>query len=118
MNPAEELFQKQREIGPAIWLLTLYWFMQPSDEGSWAWVRAGSPMFDEEVAARLKVSVYTAARWRDRLRRAGMIQAIPRERGFSVFAYRPPFASKVLEYFDGPTSGGSTWPRIPTSMVQ
>jgi len=117
VNPAEELFQKQREIGPAIWLLVLYWSMQTSDECSWAWVGAGVPMFDEDVAARIRVSVYTAARWRDRLRRAGMIQVIPRELGFSIFAYRPPFASKALQYFDEPPSAGSPWSPTPASTV-
>jgi hypothetical protein len=118
MNPREELFQKQREIGPAIWLLALYWSRQTSDECSWAWVNAGAPMFDEDVAGCLRVSVYTAVRWRDRLRRAGMIQVIPRDRGYSIFAYRPPFASKVLEYLDEHPSGGSPWLRTSTTMVQ
>jgi hypothetical protein len=117
MNPAEELFQKQRQIGRAIWLLTLYWSLQNSDECSWAWVGAGTPIFDDDVAARFRVSVYTATRWRDRLRRAGMIQVIPRERGFSIFAYRPPFARRVLEYLDGPLSGGSFLPTTPTNTV-
>src|SRR5271163_2800743 len=115
MSPAEELFQKQRELGPAIWLLTLYWSLQGNDELTWEWVSAGAPMFDEDVASRFRISVYTAARWRDRLRRAGMIQVIPRGRGFSVFAYRPPFASRVLEYLDEPPFEVSPWPRTPTT---
>jgi hypothetical protein len=118
MNSTEELFKKQREIGPAIWLLTLYWSQQDSDECSWAWVNAGAPMDDDAVASHLCVSVFTAKRWREKLRRAGMISVFPREHGFSVFAYRPPFAGRLLEILDEPRASEVAWPAVITTMVQ
>jgi hypothetical protein len=117
MNDSVELFGKQREIGRAIWLLIMYWSLQGTDECSWAWVRSGLPICDGDVATHFGISVFTAARWREKLRHAGVIQTFPRERGFSVFAYRPAFATMLEEYLEGlPT--GESWPPALTSMVQ
>jgi len=118
MSSAEELFRKRREIGRAIWLLTFYWSLQNSDECTWAWVNGGTPISDIDVAAGFQVSVFTAARWREKLRLAGMIQVFPREHGFSVFAYRPVFAGKFLDYLDEGLASASPWPKLATELVQ
>jgi hypothetical protein len=118
MNDAEKLFRKRREIGKAIWLLSLYWSLQDTDGCTWAWVKGGTPIDDDDVASCFQVSVFTAARWREKLRCAGMIQTFRREHGFSVFAYRPTFASKFLEYLDESPSSSSPWPKLATRTVQ
>jgi hypothetical protein len=69
----EEFFKKAREIGPAIWLLTAYWAMCKVDKWPWFVVDGGEPLADEEFAAHFKVSVYTIARWRQRLMKAGVV---------------------------------------------
>ncbi len=60
----EEFFQKRRVIGPAIHLITMYWAASKPEKLPWFVVVDGDPLTDEEVAAFLGVSPFTAARWR------------------------------------------------------
>ena len=69
-------FKNGVRLGQAVWLLTFYWSLQGSDECSWAWVYSGAPIRDEDAASRFRISVYTAARWREKLRKAGLIRVL------------------------------------------
>jgi hypothetical protein len=69
-----ELFDKAREIGPAVWLLTAYWWLSKPHKWPWFIVFDGQPISDEEFAAVLQVSPYTVERWRKRLMKAGVVE--------------------------------------------
>jgi len=65
----------RKHIGSAVWLLGLLMRFTPAD---WtgdapAWVAARNVVSDAELAERLEVSQETIARWRCRLRAAGVI---------------------------------------------
>ncbi|MBV9886093.1 MAG: hypothetical protein JO119_06050 [Acidobacteria bacterium] len=64
----------RREVGPAAWLLLLYWqHSAPSDDPAWCLVADGDPIHDCAAASGVKASVSTATRWRRRLQHAGLI---------------------------------------------
>ena len=60
----QDLFKHASQIGPAIWLFTMYWSVSDLDEWPWFVVLNGKPVADAEAAAALGVSEFTAARWR------------------------------------------------------
>jgi hypothetical protein len=77
MRPATSQSPKhiRKRVGPAVWLLALLWDSMPAD---WAgdtflYVAGGNVISDAEFAERLEVSQRTIAKWRSRLRAAGMI---------------------------------------------
>lgn len=90
------LFEKGREIGPAIWLLLVYWAAGTSDGWPWFIVADGAPLTDEEVAAFLNISAFTAARWRRRLMGAGLVQAERSGRRYRIRVQRPNFATALV----------------------
>ena len=58
----------RKKIGPAVWLLALLWDSMPAD-----WTGDTFLYVAGEFAERLEVSQRTIAKWRSRLRAAGMI---------------------------------------------
>lgn len=116
MNGAEDLFRKYREIGPAIWLLTLYWAACDRDETPWFLVMNGEPLSDQEVAAYLGVSVHTSARWRKKLQQAGFVLSESRAGGFQIRVKRPRFASAAIPSHY--THVRRDWPKMATELVQ
>lgn len=113
---SEELFEKCHEIGPAIWLLMLYWAASDPEEMPWFIVMHGDPLSDQEVSAYLSVSVHTAARWRKKLQRTGFVQAESRAGGFCIRVQRPRFALAALRALE--EHARSRWPKLATEMVQ
>jgi hypothetical protein len=77
MNPATSQSPKEirKKIGPAVWLLALLWDSMPADwtGNTFLYVAGGNVISDAEFAERLEVSQRTIAKWRSRLRAAGMI---------------------------------------------
>lgn len=64
----------RNEIGPAAWLLVLYWqHSTPANDPDWCPVANGERILDSNAAITLKVSLRTAIRWRHRLCDAGLI---------------------------------------------
>jgi transcriptional regulator with XRE-family HTH domain len=65
----------REQIGPAVWLLALLAYFTPADWNGDAsvYVAGGNVVTDAELAERLKVSQGTIARWRRRLRAAGVL---------------------------------------------
>jgi hypothetical protein len=65
----------RKKVGPAVWLLALLWDSMPADwtGDTFLYVAGGNVISDAEFAERLEVSQRTIAKWRSRLRAAGMI---------------------------------------------
>jgi hypothetical protein len=113
---SEELFEKCHEIGPAIWLLMLYWAASDPEEMPWFVVMHGDPLSDQEVAAYLGVSVHTAVRWRKKLHRGGFIKAKSGAGGFCIRVQRPQFALAAIRALEAHSQ--SEWPKLATELVQ
>lgn len=122
---SEELFEQCRKIGPAIWLLILYWPTSDpaSSDPDWFVVMDGDPVPDQEVAAFLRVSVHTAVRWRKKLHRSGFIKAKSGAGGFSIRVARPWRAMEAI--WDAMAAiraleahAQSEWPKLATELVQ
>jgi hypothetical protein len=77
MTPATSQSPKQirKKIGPAMWLLVLLWDSMPAGwtGDTFLYAAGGNVISDAEFAERLEVSQRTIAKWRSRLRAAGMI---------------------------------------------
>ena len=116
MNGAEELFRKYREIGPAVWLLTLYWAACDQEENPWFLVMNGEPLSDQEVAVYLGVSVHTATRWRKKLQRTGFVLSESRVGGFQIRVKRPRFVYAAMLGYRTPVF--ASWPKVATELVQ
>ncbi len=114
----EEFFQKRRVIGPAIHLITMYWAASKPEKLPWFVVVDGDPLTDEEVAAFLGVSPFTAARWRQRLMETGFVQAERCGRGYRIRVQRPPFAVAVIRTLREHSLAGTDWPQMQTEVVQ
>jgi hypothetical protein len=65
----------RKKIGPAVWLLALLWDSMPANwtGDTFLYVAGGNVISDAELAERLEVSQRRIAKWRSRLRAAGMI---------------------------------------------
>lgn len=113
-----EYFAKRREIGAAVWLLTMYW--AASDPDTWPWHRVmdGEPVADAKAAALMKVSVHTAVRWRKRLVRAGIVEAKPSGHGFRIRVQRPRFAMATIRTLETHLPRRDDWPKMATELVQ
>jgi hypothetical protein len=107
----------RREVGPAAWLLLLYWqHSAPSEDGAWCLVANGDPIHDVTAASAVKASVSTATRWRRRLQHTGLIYTEAcGGGGFRIWLLR----------FDRPedtatknSTPAESWPAMPTHMVQ
>src|SRR5580692_3760453 len=79
MNPSRASSQTpnniRKKVGPAVWLLVLLWDSMPADwtGDTFLYAADGNVISDAEFAERLEVSQRTIAKWRSRLRAAGMI---------------------------------------------
>jgi hypothetical protein len=113
---SEEFFEQCRKIGPAVWLLMLYWAASDGEEMPWFEVMDGEPLGDQEVAAVLRVSVHTAVRWRKKLQRQGFIKAQSGAGGFRIHVLRPSFAMAVIRALEA--HGQREWPKLATELVQ
>jgi hypothetical protein len=113
-----ECFNKRREIGAAVWLLTMYW--AASDPDSWPWHRVmdGEAIADAEAAALLRVSVHTAVRWRKRLVRTGLVHAEPTGQGFRLRVQAPAFALENMRIFEAHLPSREERPKMQTEFVQ
>ena len=106
----------RREIGPAAWLLLLYWqHSAPTDDPAWCLVANGDPVHDRAIAGHFAISVRTAAHWRRRLQDTGLVQGgVCRGGGFRISLLR----------FDRPdvpaqtNKAAETWPEMATNVVQ
>jgi hypothetical protein len=104
------------EIGPAAWLLVLYWqHTTPSNDPDWCLVANGDRILDSKAAEMLKVSLRTAIRWRHRLRDAGLIYTEQCDGGgFRIELLR-------FDRQDTPPqtrARAETWPEMPTTTIQ
>lgn len=114
----QELFARAREIGPVIWLLTLYWAACKPDVRPWFVVDVDS-LADDEVAAFLSISTPTATRWRQRLTRTGFVQAERRGRGYRIRVQCPPLAMATIRTFREHFRRVATdWPAMQTDVLQ
>ena len=107
----------RQEIGPAAWLLLLYWqHSAPGNDLSWCQVANGDPIHDSAAATAVKASVSTATRWRRRLQKAGLIytQACTGG-GFRVWLLRFDHPDATSKQTAVPAE---SWPDMPTQMVQ
>jgi hypothetical protein len=113
-----EYFQKRSEIGAAVWLLTMYW--AASDPDAWPWHRVleWEPISDAEAAAFMHVSVHTAARWRKRLVRSGLVEAKSCGGGFRIRVQRPGFAMATIRNLEAHATDRGSWPKMATELVQ
>lgn len=107
----------RREIGPAAWLLLLYWqHCAPSGDPAWCLVANGEPIQDGAIARRFAISIRTAKQWRRRLQDAGLTcTEACTGNGFRVWLLR----------FDQPevdaartAAPADTWPDMPTQVIQ
>jgi hypothetical protein len=122
VNTDEEFFARHARIGKAAWLLMAYWHLQ-EHVSAWSPVAEARTIRDRDTAAALKVSVFTAARYREQLTDAGAIQVVRRPGGYRVYAYRPPFATNIEpRMFKGnhtpPPVDENDWPEFVTNTVQ
>lgn len=131
-----EFFNKAREIGPAVWLLTAYWGLSKPQKWPWFIVFDGEPISDEEFAAHLKVSPHTIERWRKRLIRAGVVEAKRAEYGahhrqwrdefgvmfrgvYRIRVQRPPLAIAALRTLEAHSEDHENWVgRLSTQIIQ
>jgi hypothetical protein len=111
------VIEYRREIGPAAWLLFLYWQQSaPTEDPSWCVVANGDPVHDRAIAKHFSISTRTAAHWRRRLEDSGLSVT----EGCSSGAFRI-----WLLRFDQPDVAPKqamapveSWPGMPTQMVQ
>jgi len=113
----QEFFARAREIGPAIWLLTLYWAACKPDVGPWFVVDVDS-LADEEVAAFLSISTPTAIRWHQRLMRTGFVQAERSGRGYRIRVQRPPLVTVAIRTLREHSRVCAEWPAMQTEVLQ
>jgi hypothetical protein len=110
------VIEYRREIGPAAWLLLLYWqHSVPTEDPSWCVVANGEPIYDRAIAKHFAISRRTSAHWRRRLEDAGLVVTEAGSRGaFRVWLLR----------FDQPRSESprpappESWPEMPTQILQ
>ena len=131
----QEFFAKAREIGPAIWLLTAYWAMCKPDDWPWFIVDNGEPQADEEFASFFEVSVYTIARWRERLMRVGVVEArrvkksarirqlqnecgVVIRRAYRIRVQRPRLAGALIRNLEEHSEGRKWEAVLATQMIQ
>lgn len=115
----KELFQKARKIGPAIWLLIMYWAMCRPDSWPWFIVDDGKPQTDEEYASFLGVSTYTLARWRQRLMRAGVVEAEKADSGaYRIRVQRPRLAGGLLRTLEEHSESRKWEAVLAAQMIQ
>ncbi len=107
----------RHEIGPAAWLLVLYWqHSTPTNDPDWCPVANGERVLDSNAANNLKVSVRTAIRWRLRLRDSGLIYTEQLTGGG--------FRIELLRFDQPDVPQRSTrrpaemWPDMPTQVIQ
>jgi hypothetical protein len=122
VNNDEDLFLRHRWMGKAAWLLMFYWHLQ-LDVSAWSPVADARTIPDSDVAAALGISVWTAARYREQLRDAGVIQTVRQPGGYRIYAYRPRFATNIepamfLGNHTIPPADESEWPEFQTNTVQ
>jgi hypothetical protein len=131
-----EFFDKTGEIGPAVWLLTAYWWLSKPHKWPWFTVFNGEPVTDEEFAALLNVSPYTIKRWRKRLMRAGVVEAKRAEYSaqhrqwreefgmvfkgvYRIRVQRPPLAVAVLRTLEAHSEDRERWEApLATQTIQ
>jgi hypothetical protein len=113
-----EYFEKRREIGAAVWLLAMYWAASDPDTWPWHRVLGGEPISDAEAAAFIGVSVHTAARWRRRLIRTGLIEMRSSGEGFRIRVQRPGFAMATIRALEAHSIRSGDWPKMVTELVQ
>jgi hypothetical protein len=106
----------RREVGMAVWLLSLYWLHSaPGDDPQWSEVASGAAIHDSAAAKVLKTTTRTARRWRRRLRDTGLIECEPcGGGGYRIRLWR--FDQSAAPA--GPATPGTTWPEMPTQVVQ
>jgi hypothetical protein len=110
------VIEYRREIGPAAWLLLLYWqHSHPTEDPAWCLVANGDPIYDRAIAKHFAISVRTAAHWRRRLEGSGLIvtESCPGG-GFQIelFRFDRPDAPQVS------TRPAEVWPDMPTQVIQ
>jgi hypothetical protein len=115
---SEEFFEKRHEIGPAVHLIVMYWAASDPDRWPWFIVADGVSLTDEEVAAYLGVSTFTAARWRRRLVATGFVQAERCGRGHRIRVQRPPFAMAAVRTLAAHSQAHAKWPQLATQFIQ
>jgi hypothetical protein len=113
-----EYFEKRSEIGAAVWLLTMYWAASDLDAWPWHRVLGWEPIADAEAAAFMHVSVHTAARWRKRLVRSGIVEARSCGGGFRIRVQRPGFAMATIRTLEAHAAERGSWPKMATELVQ
>jgi hypothetical protein len=108
----------RREVGPAAWLLLLYWqHSAPSDDPLWCLVANGDAIHDAVAATAVKASVSTATRWRRRLQKTGLIYTQPCiGGGCRIWLLR--FDRTEDDTATKHSTPAESWPDMPTLMVQ
>lgn len=123
MVSSKVFFKKAREIGSAVWLLTLYFAVsRPLENSPWFVVAEGSPITDREAAEFMCVSIPTATSWRKRLMRVGLVQADRcRSGGFHIRVQRTHFAMAggvTLQAHTEARANEGTMPHLATEVLQ
>jgi hypothetical protein len=106
----------RREVGMAVWLLSLYWIHSaPSDDPKWSEVAGGAAIRDPAAAKVLKTTTRTARRWRRLLRDTGLIECEPcGGGGYRIRLWRFDQSAAPAE----PAAPNATWPEMPTQVIQ